>query len=111
VLLKLRRWGVAWNKGETGADDESVEAAGLGGGLQEGTSNRGRPGVGGNGKHTLRSSWGSMLGWAGSGKHMGGKASGALRHHDSKISQRLVIATTWEILVGGAAPVRAPAPT
>ncbi len=46
--LKLSRWGVAWNRGGTGAGDESVEAAGLGGGFQEGTGNHGRPGVGGN---------------------------------------------------------------
>jgi hypothetical protein len=42
---------------------------------------------------------------------MGRKASGAHRHHDLKISQRLVIASTWEILVGGLALVRALATT
>jgi hypothetical protein len=39
AMLKLSRWGVAWKQGRTGVDDESVEAAGLGGGLQEGPSN------------------------------------------------------------------------
>ena len=37
---------MAWNRGGTGAGDESVEAAGLGGGLQKGTGNRGMLGAG-----------------------------------------------------------------
>jgi hypothetical protein len=77
-----------------GAGDDSVEAAGMGGGLQAETGNRGQPGVGGAGKHALGGSWGGMLGRAGSGERMGRKADGAVRCHDSKISQRLVIATT-----------------
>jgi hypothetical protein len=51
--LKSSRWGVAWKRGGIGGGDDSVEAAGLGGGLQEETGNCGQPGVGGNGKHTL----------------------------------------------------------
>ncbi len=66
--------------------DDSVEAAGLGGGLQEETGNRGKKVVGGDGKHTLGGLWGGMLGQAGSGERVGRKAGGALRHHDSKIS-------------------------
>jgi hypothetical protein len=77
---------VAWKQGKTGAGDESVEVAGLGGGIQEGTGNRGRPGVGGDGEITLGGSWGGMLGRAGSGEHMGRKAGGACRRHGSKMS-------------------------
>ncbi len=62
ALLKSSHWGVAWKQGRTGAGDESVEAAGMGRGLQEGTGNRGRPGVGGNGEITLGGSWGDTLG-------------------------------------------------
>ncbi len=61
ALLKLSHWGVAWKQGGTGAGDGSVEAAGLGGGLQEGPGNCGRLGVGGNGKITLGGSCGCML--------------------------------------------------
>ncbi len=39
-----------------------------------------------------------------------GSHAGSSRH-DSKMSRRLVMASTWEMLVGGAAPVRAPATT
>ncbi len=109
--LKSGRWGVAWKQGGTGAGNESVEAAGLGGGLQEGTSDRGRPGVGSNGELSLGGSWGGTPGRAGSGERMGRKASGARRRHDSKISQRLAITSIWKIIVGGAAPARALATT
>jgi hypothetical protein len=51
--LKLSRWGVAWKQGRTGAGDESVEAAGLGGRLQEGTGDHRQLGVGGNKEITL----------------------------------------------------------
>jgi hypothetical protein len=111
ALLKSSLWGMAWKQDGIGAGDNSLDAAGMGGGLQEETGNRVQPGVGGNGKHTLGGSWGGMLGWPGRGECMGRKASGTVRHHDSKISQRLAIASTWEILVGGAAPARAPATT
>ncbi len=87
--------------------NDIVEAAGMGGGLQAETGNRGWPGVGGACEHTLGGSWGGTLGWTGSGEHMGRKASGAVRCHDSKISQRLAIPPTREILVGGAAPASA----
>ncbi len=91
--------------------DESVEAAALGRGLQEGTGNRRRLGVGGNGEITLGGSCVSTLGQPGIGVRVGRQASGAHRCQDSKMSQRLVIVTTWEILVGGAAPAGAPATT
>ncbi len=102
---------MAWKEGGTGAGDESVEAAGLGRGLQEGTDNCRRLGLGCNGELTLGGSWGGTLGQAGSGEHVGRKAGGACRHHNLKMSQRLAIASAWEILVGGAAPARALATT
>jgi hypothetical protein len=102
---------MAWKRGTIGAGDDSVEAAGMGGGLQAETRDRGQPGVGGAGKHTLGCSWGVTLGRAGSGECVGRKASGAVRRHDSKISLRMAIASTWEILVEGAAPASAPATT
>ncbi len=111
ALLKLSCWGVTWKQGRRGAGDESVEAAGLGGGLQEGTGNRGRLGLGSNGEITLGGSLGSMLGWPGNGVCVGRQASGVRRCQDSKMSQRLAIASTWEILVGDTTPARAPGTT
>jgi hypothetical protein len=61
-LLKLSSWGVAWKRGGIRAGDDSVEAAGQGGGLQAETGNCGQPGVGGNGKHTLGGSRVACLG-------------------------------------------------
>jgi hypothetical protein len=40
ALLKLSHWGVAWKGGTLGAGDDSVEAAGIGEGLQAETGNR-----------------------------------------------------------------------
>jgi hypothetical protein len=111
ALLQSSHWGMAWKQGTLGAGDDIVEAAGMGGGLQAETGNRWQPGVGGTGKHTLGGSWGGTLGRAGSGECVGRKAGGAVRRHDSKISQRLVIASSREIFVGGAAPASAPATT
>ncbi len=111
ALLKSSHWGVAWKRGGTGVGDESVEAAGLGGELQEGTGNHGRLGVGGNGEITLGDSWGGTLGQPGGMVRLGRKAGGGCRRQDSKMSQRLVIASTWETLMGGAAPARSLATT
>jgi hypothetical protein len=111
ALPKLSGWGVAWKQGAIGAGDYSVEAAGKEGGLQAETGNRGQPWVGGTNKHTLEGSWGGLLGQAGSGERVGRKASGAVRHYDSKISGRLVIASTWRYLWEVPLPVRAPATT
>ncbi len=77
---------MAWKRGALWAGDDIVEAASMGGGLQVETSNRWQPVGGGAGKHTLGGSWAGTLGWAGSGEHVGRKASGAVRRHDSKIS-------------------------
>ena len=111
MSLKSSHWGMVWKQGALGAGDDSVEAAGMGGGLQAETGNHGQPRVGGAGKHTLGGSWGGTLGWTGSGEHVGRKAGGMVRHQDSKISLRLAIASTREILVGGATPASAPATT
>jgi hypothetical protein len=81
-----------------------MKAAGLGGGLQEGTNNRGRLRVGDNGEITPGGSWGGTLGWPGNRVCMGRKAGGMRRRQDSKMSQRLAIASGWDILVGGATP-------
>jgi hypothetical protein len=85
---------VTWKQGGTGAGDESVEAAGLGRGLQEGTGNCGRPGVGGNRESTLGGSWGGTLGWPSNRVRMGREAGGMCRCQDSKMSCRLAIAST-----------------
>jgi hypothetical protein len=74
-LLKSSHWGVAWKQGGTGAGDESVEAAGLGGGLQEGTGNRERLGVGSNREITLGGSCVSTLGQLGIGYKPAGQWS------------------------------------
>jgi hypothetical protein len=66
--------------------DDSVEAAGLRGELQEETSKCRQSGVGSDSKHTFGGSWGGTLGWAGSGERVGRKAGDVLRPHDSKIS-------------------------
>jgi hypothetical protein len=68
---------VAWKGGGTGAGDESVEAAGLGGELQEGTGNCGRLGVGSDGEITLGGLCVGMLGWPGIGVQVGQQAGGA----------------------------------
>jgi hypothetical protein len=67
---------------------ESTEATGLGGGLQEETGDRRRPGLGGNVEITLGDSWGGMLGWPGNRVLMGRKAGDAHRRQDLKMSQR-----------------------
>ncbi len=87
------------------------EAAGLGRGLQEGTGYRGRQGEGSHREITLGGSCGCMLGRPGIGVCMGWQAGGARRCQDSNMSQRLAIASTLEILVGGIAPAMAPALT
>ncbi len=89
----------------------SVEAAGLGRGLHKGTGNRGRLGVGSGGEITLGGSCGGTLGWPGIGVRVGQQAGGAHRCQDLKMSRRLAIASTWEILVGDATPARALATT
>ncbi len=68
---------MAWKQGRTGAGDESVEAAGLGGGLQEGTGNHGRLGVGGGREITLGGSCDGTLGRPGIGVQGGWQDGGA----------------------------------
>ncbi len=109
--MKSSRRGVAWNGDWTGEGDRNVEPACLGGGLQDGLDTIGRAGVGGEGNTTLRGSCVGTLGPPGIGIRGGWKEVGPSSHHDLKMSRRLVMASTWEVLVGGDAPVRAPATT
>ena len=57
----------------------------------------------------LGAMWLCTLGSPWDGPEDGRRFGGAKRRHDSKISQRLAMASTWEMLVGGVAPVSAPA--
>ena len=98
-----RRW--------TGEGDRKVEPDGLGGGLQDGLDTIGRTGVDGEGDTTLGGSCVGTLGRPGIGIQGGWKEGGASSRHDSKMSRRLVMASTWEMLVGNDTPVRAPATT
>ena len=105
--VKSSRRGVAGNGAWTGVGERTVEPDGLGGGLHA----IGRAGVGGAGDTTLGGSCVGTLGRPGIGSRGGWKEGGASSRHDSKMSRRLVMASTWEMLVGGDAPVRAPATT
>ncbi len=111
VTGKLRRRGLAWNDAWTGVGDRNVEPAGLGGGLHCGLATNGWAGVDGDGDTTHGGSCVGTLGRPGIGIRCGWKEGGASSRHDSKMSRRLVMASTWEMLVGGNAPVRAPATT
>ena len=103
--------GVAWKGVWTGVGKRSVETAGLGGGLLNGQDEIGRASVDDEGDTTLGGSCVGTLGQPGIGIRGGWKEGGASSRHDSKMSRRLVMASTWEMLVGGAAPVIAPATT
>ncbi len=111
VPVKSRRRGEAWKGAWTGEGERQVEPDGLGGGLHAGLATIWRAGVGGEGNTTLGGSCVGTLGRPGIGIRGGWKAGGARSPHDSKMSRRLVMASTWERLVGGAAPVIAPATT
>ncbi len=107
-LPKSRCWGVDWNVEDVdswGCMLEDVRNKGLQVGLGA------RVGVlaGGKGKTTLGSAGVSTLGYARAGRQVGRRDRGKRRHHDSKMSWRLAIASSWEKLVGGGAPWRAPA--
>ncbi len=86
-----------------------MEPAGLVGGLQSGLAEVVQGGVGGEGDTTFRGSCVGTLGRPGIGGWGVRKDGGASSRHDSNMSRRLAMALTWEMLVGGAAPVRAPA--
>ena len=111
VPAKSRRRGVAWKGAWSRVGDRNVEPAGLGGGLHDGLATIWRAGVGGEGDTTLGDSCVGTLGRPGIGIRVGWKEGGASSRHDSKMSRRVVMALTWEMLVGGDAPVRAPATT
>ncbi len=99
---KSRRRGVAWKGAWTRVGDRNVEAAGQGGGLQDGLDTIGRAGVGGEGATTLGGSCVGTLGRPGIGIRGGWKEGGASSRHGLKMSRRLVMASTWEMPVGGA---------
>ena len=109
--MKTIRQGVAWYAGRSGVGTRCVEPANLGGGLQSGLAEVVLGGVGGEGDTTLGGSCVGTLGCPGIGGRRGQKDGGASSRHDSNMSRRLAMASTWEMLVGGAAPVRAPATT
>jgi hypothetical protein len=109
--VKTIQRGVAWYAGRTGVGTRCVEPAGLGGGLQSGLAEVVQGGVGGEGDTTLGGSCVGTLGRPGIRIRGGQKDGGASSHHDSNMSQKLAMASTLEMLVGGAAPVRAPATT
>ena len=109
--MKSSQQGVAWNGRWTGEDNRSIKPAGLGGGLQAGLAEIGWAGVGGDNNTTLGGSCVGTLGRPGIGSQGGRRERHASRGHDSKMSCRLVMALTLEMLVGGGAPVRAPATT
>ncbi len=111
ALLKSSQRGITWKGGGTGAGNRSVEAAGLGGGLQAGIDDIRWSRGGGGEEATLGGSCVGTLGRPCTGIQVGWKDRGASRRHDSKMSRRLVMASIWEILVGSAAPERAPATT
>jgi hypothetical protein len=111
VPAKSRRQGVAWKGAWTGVGDRNVEPAGLGGGLHDGLAIIWRAGVNGEGDTTLGGSCVGTLGRPGIRIRVGWKEGGASSRHDSKMSRRVVMASTWEMLVGSDAPVRTPATT
>ena len=104
--------GVAWYAGRTGVGTRCVEPAGLGGGLESGLAEVVLGGVGGKGDTILGGSCVGTLGWCpGIGRRGGQKDGGASSCHDSNMSRRLAMTSTWEMLVGGDTPVRTPATT
>ena len=102
---------MAWKGAWTGVGDRNVEPAGLGGGLHAGLATTWWAGVIGEGETTLGGSCGGTLGRPGIGIRVGWKEGGASSRHDSKMSRRVVMASTWEMLAGGDAPVMALATT
>jgi hypothetical protein len=109
--VKAIRRGEAWYASRTGVGTRCVEPAGLGGGLQSGLAEVVLGGVGGEGDTTLGGSCVGTLDRPDIGIQGGQKDGGASSRHDLNMSRRLAMASTWEMLVGGAAPVRAPATT
>ena len=61
-----------------------------------------------DGMATLGGSGTSTLGRPGAGMQVNPVVGGPRRHHDSKRSCRLAMASTWEMHVGGGASLRAP---
>ena len=111
VPVKSIRQGVAWNGAWTGVGDRNEDPDGLGGGLHDGLDKIGRTGVAGAGDIPLGGTCVGTLERPGIGIRGGWNDGDASSRHDSKMSRRLVMALTWEMLVGSDAPVRVPATT
>ena len=95
--MKTIWWGVVWYAGRTGVGTRCAEPAGLGGGLQSGLAEVVLGGVGGEGDTTLGGSCVGTLGCPGIGIWGGRKDGGASSPHDSNMSLRLAMASTWEM--------------
>jgi hypothetical protein len=63
---------------------------------------------GATGVVTLGRAWSGTLGMPGTGMRDCPVGDGIKRRHDSKISRRLVMASSWEIVVGSEESLRAP---
>ncbi len=97
--------GVTWTACGTGGGGWREEA-GRGGGIQEGSGVATT--VGKKGVPTLGSSWMATLGRPGDRTWLWFVGEGPRLRHDLNISLRLAMASTWEMLVGGRASLRAP---
>jgi hypothetical protein len=105
ISVKVIRRGVTWNKGVTGKTIRMVKAepggkvlAGAGEAMFDGSK----------GVATLGSSWLGTLGRPGDGMRAWLVSYGPRSCHDSKRSRRLAMASTWVMVVGGGASLRAP---
>jgi hypothetical protein len=100
---KVIRRGVTWTESGTGGSGWRKEA-GCGGGIQAGTVVAAT--IGERGVATLGSLL-ATLGSSGARTWPGDVGGGLSLHHDSNRSHWLAIASTWEMLVGGGASLRA----
>jgi hypothetical protein len=109
-LSKTRRQGLTWN---VGAEDAGVSelAVGCGEGLTAVLGDQVGLVLGGEVATTLGDLCEFTLGGEGAGRWVGQRDRGASARHDSKISWREVIASSWETLVAGNAPQSTPSTT
>ena len=105
ISVTVIQCGVTWNKGVTGqtiwmvkAEPGSKVLAGAGEAMFDGSK----------GVATLGSSWFGTLGRLGDGMQAWLVGCGPRSRHDSKRSRRLAMASTWVMVVGGGASLRAP---
>ncbi len=105
ISVKVIQRGVTWNKGVTGqtiwtgkAEPGGKVLAGAGEVMFDGSK----------GVATLGSSWLGTLGRPGDGMRAWLVGCGPRSPHDSKRSRRLAMTSTWVMVVGGGASLRAP---